>query len=342
MLSVPTLDITFDLDNDDWVADPPTTRLYRAASVGNSWGVTSIGRGFDWEKSNNGTDPSDEFLQASPKLERSISDYFSDNKRRKVPRNSPNLTRRITPIAIVAPHIPQSPSTSMCTDTLFAEPISMTDQSLPASPCPLTPGSVANDYRRLSDSHTPPSPRPRPRRRSSQRRVSLIAGCISIIDAPPSPIMLPQTLQRTASSVSIISSAAPAQPPENQSFLGERNISEFVIEREIGRGAYGLVKRAREIQGDGSLGVSYFQCWLLPVEMLSVRIASARYQTNHQVSYTCRLLEAAPKVRNDSDRDLRYVSDLRYFLRTPCTPTLGSRTSLPINIVPTPQQCPEF
>jgi serine/threonine protein kinase len=36
--------------------------------------------------------------------------------------------------------------------------------------------------------------------------------------------------------------------------LGERKISEFVIEKEIGRGAYGLVKRAREIQEDGSLG----------------------------------------------------------------------------------------
>ena len=41
----------------------------------------------------------------------------------------------------------------------------------------------------------------------------------------------------------------------NHTFIGERNISEFVIEKEIGRGAYGLVKLAREIKGDGSLGV---------------------------------------------------------------------------------------
>jgi hypothetical protein len=39
--------------------------------------------------------------------------------------------------------------------------------------------------------------------------------------------------------------------------LSERSISEFVIEKEIGRGAYGLVKRAREMQLDGSLGVRH-------------------------------------------------------------------------------------
>jgi hypothetical protein len=91
---------------------------------------------------------------------------------------------------------------------------------------------------------------------------------IAPIEVPPSPIMLPKSLQRTNSSVSIISSAVPSQPPQNQSFLGERKISEFVIEKEIGRGAYGLVKRAREIQDDGSLGVRS-QCLLLPVEMLN-------------------------------------------------------------------------
>lgn len=36
--------------------------------------------------------------------------------------------------------------------------------------------------------------------------------------------------------------------------VGERSISEFVIEGEIGRGAYGLVKRAREMNLDGTLG----------------------------------------------------------------------------------------
>ena len=43
---VPVLLIEF--DDEDWVAPPTSPKLYRAASVGNSWGVTSIGRGFKW------------------------------------------------------------------------------------------------------------------------------------------------------------------------------------------------------------------------------------------------------------------------------------------------------
>ncbi|KAF7347788.1 hypothetical protein MVEN_01536300 [Mycena venus] len=58
------------------------------------------------------------------------------------------------------------------------------------------------------------------------------------------------------------SSASPAAPARrlrflqrrSRPFLGGRDISEFVIEGEIGRGAYGLVKRARETCKDGSLG----------------------------------------------------------------------------------------
>ncbi|KAF9569618.1 kinase-like protein, partial [Agrocybe pediades] len=68
--------------------------------------------------------------------------------------------------------------------------------------------------------------------------------------------MLSDNLRRTPSSASILSNnstRAPSPSTENQSFLGGRNISEYLIEGEIGRGAYGLVKRAREISADGSL-----------------------------------------------------------------------------------------
>jgi hypothetical protein len=78
------------------------------------------------------------------------------------------------------------------------------------------------------------------------------------VEPPASPDMIPPSLSRAGSTRSLISSATDAQPPplhNSQSFLGERNISEFVIEKEIGRGAYGLVKLAREIQNDSSLGV---------------------------------------------------------------------------------------
>jgi len=70
--------------------------------------------------------------------------------------------------------------------------------------------------------------------------------------------MLSENLRRTPSSGSILNYAESARAPtpssEPQSFLGGRTISEYVIEGEMGRGAYGLVKRAREILSDGSLG----------------------------------------------------------------------------------------
>lgn len=62
---------------------------------------------------------------------------------------------------------------------------------------------------------------------------------------------------RTNSATSFLSVAsvgAPTPNSEPNAFLTERSISEFVIEREIGRGAYGLVKRAREMQLDGTCG----------------------------------------------------------------------------------------
>lgn len=53
------------------------------------------------------------------------------------------------------------------------------------------------------------------------------------------------------------SSTGPPTPSVDKTpSVGERSISEFVIEGEIGRGAYGLVKRAREMNLDGTLGVS--------------------------------------------------------------------------------------
>jgi len=104
------------------------------------------------------------------------------------------------------------------------------------------------------------SPMPRPRRRSSQQRVSLIAGRVSIlpIEPPSPPPTAPQKLVRANSAASFLSAASSAGPPtpNEDQFSGEaeRSISEFVIEREIGRGAYGLVKRAREMNVDGTLG----------------------------------------------------------------------------------------
>jgi protein-serine/threonine kinase len=263
MLSAPTIDLTFDSD-DDWIPDPPkAARLYRAASVGNSWGVTSMGRGFDWDKRTNEIDPSSNeqlSLPPPPKLERSKSDRDADvhaaTKRRN--RRSQNSLKLTCPTTTVTP-ANLRPTPSIVTQPILAEPDPVTlEPSNPASPRPITPGSV----QRHSPTGSYPPTSPRPRRRSSQQRVSLVAGRVLIapMEPPASSVMVPPTLHRGSSAKSLMNHATSSQPlplHNKQSFLGDRNISEFVIEKEIGRGAYGLVKLAREIQEGGSLGVRF-------------------------------------------------------------------------------------
>lgn len=231
MLSASPFGITF--DDDDWIAPPHAPRSYQTASVG-SWGVTSIGRGFDWA------------AQADlPILQETPTHPTAEpvDLRQTETERSATLGRKHHHI-----FLDRSPA-------IKTKPILMTStspQTLPQAICrPITPS-----IQPLTRSPTSP----RPRRRSSQQRVSLIAGRVSIapID-PPSPTpMLTENLRRTPSSGSILSIAStrPPSPSETQHFLGGRNISEYLIEREIGRGAYGLVKRAREFLPDGSLGVS--------------------------------------------------------------------------------------
>ncbi|KJA29193.1 hypothetical protein HYPSUDRAFT_32568 [Hypholoma sublateritium FD-334 SS-4] len=225
MLSAPPVSFTF--DEDEWIAPPHAPpRLYRAASVG-SWGVTSIGRGFDW------ADEKDlpqvkEAAPPTPQEDKRPTD--SEDVRRK--HNHAFSNRK-------SPALKPTPMTS--------SPIQLVPPPLCRPPTP----SIQPLARSPS--------MPRPRRRSSQQRVSLIAGRVSIapIDPPSPPPMLSENLRRTPSSGSILSNVstrAPSPATEQQGFLGGRNISEYLIEGEIGRGAYGLVKRAREFLPDGSLG----------------------------------------------------------------------------------------
>jgi serine/threonine protein kinase len=174
-----------------------------------------------------------------------------------------------------------------------------------------------------------------PRRRSSQQRVSLIAGRVSIAqDEPPSPPPAPTRLVRSNSAASFLSVASVGAPTPNSEpnvFLTERSISEFVIEGEIGRGAYGLVKRAKEMQADGTCGVSMFSQkknfqWLnfKPARPI---LASCNHQTSDQVSYPCGLLEAASQVWNDTHRNLRNVVHLFDFVFTPNSPAMGPHST---------------
>ncbi|KAI0757044.1 kinase-like domain-containing protein [Daedaleopsis nitida] len=270
MLAAPTVDLSFDND-DDWM--PPSSnspRLYRAASVGNSWGVTSIGRGFQWNNHNREGE--------------SGSDHEQDDVAPEAFKDRPSCIRATRPAWLSTSAVPRSAATngvsvitasttppsplpplSPRTSSYFSVPLTRSPvQSRPASPRPFSS--------RPASPH-PPSPMipsgasfarspfqfPRMRRRSSQQRVSLVAGRVLIAPVePPSPYPEgPQKLVRTnsaASYLSVASSAGPPTPGEKPRSVGDRSISEFVIEREIGRGAYGLVKRAREMTEDGSLG----------------------------------------------------------------------------------------
>ncbi|KAI0778138.1 kinase-like protein [Trametes elegans] len=283
MLAAPTVDLTFDVD--DWMPPPSSSpRLYRAASVGNSWGVTSIGRGFQWNTQGDDSSSDHEKEDDSSQEAGSISNDRSSALRATrpswlstsaVPRSAGNPNNNVGILSTsLTPSTALSPLSPPRTGSFVAGPLSRSPvqsrpssprpfSSRPASPRPTSPLAPGTSLARSPLSSSPSSPRstqfPRMRRRSSQQRVSLIAGRVSIAPIePPSPLPLaPQRLVRTnsaASYLSVASSTGPPTPGEKARTVGERSISEFVIEREIGRGAYGLVKRAREMMEDGTLG----------------------------------------------------------------------------------------
>jgi protein-serine/threonine kinase len=237
MLSTPTYKLAFDDYEPDWSpvqTQPP--KLYRSSST-RSWGVTSIGRGFDWDEEKNDTVNLNE---AAP-TGRLHNRYKPSDARKQPPFPSPSPIITLSPKQMAFP-FPVADSRSQ-------------PHSRAASP------TSARSLRSGAASPVVPAS-PRPRRRSSQQRVSLIAGRVSIapVEPPSPPPLLPQSLRRTPSSGSVLSTAASTRAPspssDFQSYLGGRSITEFEIEGEVGRGAYGLVKRGREIMADGSLGVS--------------------------------------------------------------------------------------
>jgi len=307
MLSASLIGLTF--DDDDWIAPPHAPKLYRAASVG-SWGVTSIGRGFDWDKKGDLPD-----VHESPTPPTPVQEARVEQKR-------PQTADPSAHSAHLRKHhhafIDKSPVIPLTTRIMTSSP--QPQDGAPAPCRPTTP--LIQAFARSPSS-------PRPRRRSSQQRVSLVAGRVLIapIDPPDPPPMLSENLRRTPSSGSILSYAESAQPPTpsaDQSFLGGRTISEYVVEGEMGRGAYGLVKRAREILPNETLGVSIsnrFQdgCHLQYCDFL----ASVGDQTGYQVQDIGRLLEKAPKVWHDPDRNLRHVCHLQYLLHLAPSSALG-------------------
>ena len=285
MLAAPTFDLGFDND-DDWMAAPSSgPRLYRAASVGNSWGVTSIGRGAVWNNHREEESESDREKDAEDTPNTTVSTSKDEAGMLRVSRPSwlgtsavprsaaataaPMISTSLTPSSPLPPLSPRA--TSYFSGPLTRSPVQSRPSSprpfpsRPTSPPPTSPLLNGVAAARTPLSSSPSSPRstqfPRMRRRSSQQRVSLLAGRVSITPVePPSPLPAgPQKLVRTnsaASFLSVASSVGPPTPGDKPRTVEDRSISEFVIEREIGHGAYGLVKRAREMMDDGTLGVS--------------------------------------------------------------------------------------
>ncbi|KAG6381212.1 kinase-like protein [Boletus reticuloceps] len=278
MIAQSALDIPF--DDDDWLAPAPPM-LYKAASVGNSWGVTCIGRGFDWNPNfNQFSNPSDSSSPPDEAEQLSVPDL-------------PNCTTiKPSPFYVVTTPTLKPQTLVLGPDT---HPSSqLTDSPISGSPLRLESYSPLESLEPLVpfQPNTPESNRSlptrsptfsRPRRRSSQQRVSLIAGRVSIapIDPPsPSPAM-PQILRRSGSTVNVPSSVVSTRPPtptsNGQIPSDGKTISDFFIEREIGRGAYGLVKRAREYRSDGTLGPP-----LVIKQIIKSRILADCWKRHHE------------------------------------------------------------
>jgi protein-serine/threonine kinase len=264
MLTAPSaVDITF--DDDSWGVPPSNLALNRAVSVGNSWGVTSIGRGFNW--ATEGKEGEVEKASSDIRDEEDNIEDSSFSTQSFIRPRSPAYTVAFSstnsglyPATVVTRSTPlpiQTQSPRFTTDPLSQSPTQSPSVSL-------TPSSSSFYFPNTSASRPTRSPTaPRSRRRSSQQRVSLIAGRLSIapIEPPSPPPVAPQKLIRSGSTASLLSLDPSSRPPTPSSSIiaqssNDRNISEFIIQGEIGRGAYGLVKKAREIQADGKPGVS--------------------------------------------------------------------------------------
>ncbi|TFK57243.1 kinase-like protein [Heliocybe sulcata] len=269
MLATPAVELSF--DDDDWVATPPH-KLYRAASVGNSWGVTIMGRGFDWKKG--GAEKENDPLHdgESMYLHEPLSHH---NEPDRPDRSKPPPTKAATPesskpMASLPPSRPSSPRLRpIATSSYTSEPLPLSPSQSPRSSSPIRTLPLSGSGAFRSPLSRSPTNTPRARRRSSQQRVSLIAGRVSILpqEVPSVPQLAlelagrlaPAQLTRSGSTRSLLSLASSVGPPtpanEREILLGGgKSITEFVIEGELGRGAYGLVKRAKEMKDDGSLG----------------------------------------------------------------------------------------
>lgn len=228
--------------------------------MGFSYGVSSIGRSFDWTWSAEPKSIEDEETEEIGEDEeidepdtvkplptkwvnaaaqgRSLSLDVVPSMSSISSKNSQKLTLSLSD-GVLVPHLPSAPHTRPTTPA-----VSLHSPSIPGSP--------------------------RYRRRSSQRQFSLVAGRLHYTPPPspppdsaseipikhglsaPGPKLL--RLASTSSFMSVNSVVVGPPTPGKVHYAGDRSISEFVLQGDVGRGAYGLVKRGREVMADGSYG----------------------------------------------------------------------------------------
>ena len=337
-------------ERDDRLGDStgsPSSHVLRARastekennSLGSSWGVSSIGKSFDWTwnasddiggASDADTEPTDEDDAPQDMQEQEQEKQKSSPPPRLTTSESSNRAFGFHSLGspLSAAQTPKNnsnfdlsplrPYTYTYTQNLHISPLvpritSITTMTA-SDPSPLTPNYHSRvDHYNInspvlqSPVHSRPiSPLVSPsisrapsstgsttssrfRRRSSQKRISLIAGRVSFTPPPSPPLIDTNTddlhgdggdddddhqrsprllrLNSTSSFMSLASTVATAPPTPaggpgtgtalGGDYLGERSISEFVIQGDVGRGAYGLVKRGREVMSNGSYGVSF-------------------------------------------------------------------------------------
>lgn len=261
-------DVVRNHEDNDWMPPDPAFKVHRTASLGNKqYGFTSVGRGFNWlakeeEERNRVRQQQSRSRSRQRRPDQDDADTHGSILGGPVTRE-PEQRRwhSDSSIPTLLPAILTSDS-STATLTLNETPALTPPPSPSSSRIPSTGNS------RSSGPRTPTSPRPPTRRRSSHKRVSLVAGRVHVIDtAPefagngllPTPYPLARNNSSQSSLLSLASSTrapSPVSDRDQTTYLGSHSISDYVIEGEAGRGAYGLVKRAREKLADGTLGVS--------------------------------------------------------------------------------------
>jgi protein-serine/threonine kinase len=231
--------------DDEWMPWPGgRPPLHSRSTSITSYGVTVIGRG------NRGDERASEEPEdyhgrvqgggsastTNPEASSVPRSFDSDRLHRPTPSRPPSsflsVSRRNS--TMMAPPPPSRPSVL----TGFGGPLTQSPTPSPVISRPASPSlsrtPLLNGYNRSPQISRPGTPS-RSRRRSSQQRVSLIAGRLALLpNEPPAKPDAPQRLVRSGSTRSFLSVAASVGPPTpsgEEDFSLGKSLSEYVSVR---------------------------------------------------------------------------------------------------------------